>query len=92
MSVFLSPQYRNLSLFEMKGEEDSRERAEIIQQLRAQRAVESFFNDGCLVRAATMGVGGGLVGRLPTYSHYQTVFDPCPACGENPLNSTSLIR
>ncbi|CDJ63876.1 mitochondrial import inner membrane translocase subunit Tim17 domain-contraining protein, putative [Eimeria necatrix] len=64
MSVFLSPQYRNLSLFEMKGEEDSRERAEIIQQLRAQRAVESFFNDGCLVRAATMGVGGGLVGIL----------------------------
>ncbi|OEH78125.1 mitochondrial import inner membrane translocase subunit tim17 domain-contraining [Cyclospora cayetanensis] len=61
MSVFLMPRYRSLCLLDTKGEA---ERREAIQQLRAQRAVERFLNDGCLVRAATMGVGGGLLGIL----------------------------
>ncbi|CDI75559.1 mitochondrial import inner membrane translocase subunit Tim17 domain-contraining protein, putative [Eimeria praecox] len=62
MSVFLAPQYRNLSLFEVKGEEDAQRQAEALQQLRAQRAVERFLNDGCLLRAAATSVGGGLLG------------------------------
>ncbi|CDJ58114.1 mitochondrial import inner membrane translocase subunit Tim17 domain-contraining protein, putative [Eimeria maxima] len=62
MSVFLTPQYRNLSLFRVKTAEDAQRRAAALQQLRAQRAVESFLNDGCLLRAATSSVGGGLLG------------------------------
>lgn len=64
MSIFLSDRYRKLCLFGLKGEEERRERAEMLQQLRAQRAVEGFLRDGCLVRAATMGVGGGILGTL----------------------------
>ncbi|CDJ47438.1 mitochondrial import inner membrane translocase subunit Tim17 domain-contraining protein, putative [Eimeria brunetti] len=62
MAVFLTPQYRNLSLFAVKPDEDAQRQAEALQQLRAQRAVEKFFNDGCLLRAATTSIGGGLLG------------------------------
>lgn len=63
MSVFLTPQYRNLSLFGVTAEEDAQIHAEVVQQIKAQRAVEKFINDGCLLRAATTSVGGGLLGK-----------------------------
>ncbi|CDJ26847.1 mitochondrial import inner membrane translocase subunit Tim17 domain-contraining protein, putative [Eimeria mitis] len=62
MSVFLTPQYRNLTLFAAQAGEDAQRQAEALQQLRAQRAVEKFINDGCILRAATTSVGGGLLG------------------------------
>lgn len=62
MSMFVSDRYRSLCLFDLKDEEERRQRAEALQQLRVQRAVEGFFRDGCLIRAATMGVGGGILG------------------------------
>ncbi|KAL8450745.1 hypothetical protein Emed_002383 [Eimeria media] len=64
MSVFLTDRYLNLRVYDSKGEEERRLQAEALEQLRAQRTVEAFFRDGCLVRSAFMGMGGGVLGLL----------------------------
>ncbi|KAL8443261.1 hypothetical protein Emag_005986 [Eimeria magna] len=61
MSVFLSDRYLNLRVYDSKGEEERKFQAQALEQLRAQRAVEAFFRDGCLVRSAFMGLGGGVL-------------------------------
>lgn len=61
MEIFLSERYRTLNL--APGGPLTPEQKQIQEQLRLQKKVETFFSEGCLVRASLMGAGGGVLGE-----------------------------
>ncbi|XP_053990595.1 uncharacterized protein LOC128882845 [Hylaeus volcanicus] len=55
--VFLTDRYRNFDIFPKMSEEEK-------VMYRRMQVVTNFFQEGCLVRAAVMGAGGGMLGIL----------------------------